>query len=215
MNFTAKKITTIGMLCAMAMGVNLLISFPMIPSVAFLKYDPKDIIIVMGGFIFGPMTALIMSTICAVLEILFRGGTILDILMNIISTSSFACTAAFLYKKNHSRRGAVIGLVFGALLSTASMLLWNYIITPIYFSMPREEVVKLLLPGILPFNLLKTGLNASITFVFYKGVVKALRKANLVESNDHETKLSAGLIIFAVFICVSIVCIILAMQKII
>jgi len=76
-------------------------------------------------------------------------------------------------------------------------------------------VVKLLLPGILPFNLLKTGLNASITFVFYKGVVKALRKANLVECNDHETKLSAGLIIFAVFICVSIVCIILAMQKII
>lgn len=215
MNFTAKKITTIGMLCAMAMGVNLLISFPMIPSVAFLKYDPKDIIIVMGGFIFGPMTALIMSTICAVLEILFRGGTILDILMNIISTSSFACTAAFLYKKNHFRRGAVIGLVFGALLSTASMLLWNYIITPIYFSMPREEVVKLLLPGILPFNLLKTGLNASITFVFYKGVVKALRKANLVKCNDHETKLSAGLIIFAVFICVSIVCIILAMQKII
>lgn len=215
MNFTAKKLTTIGMLCAMAMAVNLLISFPMIPSVAFLKYDPKDIVIVMGGFIFGPMSAFIMSVICAVLEILFRGGTILDVLMNIISTSTFACVAAFLYKKNHSRRGAVTGLVLGALLSTACMLLWNFIITPIYFSIPRAEVVKLLLPGILPFNLLKTGLNACITFVFYKGVVKALRKANLVESNDHETKVSAGLIIFALFICVSIVCMVLVMQKII
>lgn len=215
MNFTAKKLTTIGMLCAMAMVVNLLISFPMIPSVAFLKYDPKDIVIVMGGFIFGPMSAFIMSVICAVLEILFRGGTILDVLMNVISTSTFACVAAFLYKKNHSRRGAVTGLVLGALLSTACMLLWNFIITPIYFSIPRAEVVKLLLPGILPFNLLKTGLNACITFVFYKGVVKALRKANLVESNDHETKVSAGLIIFALFICVSIVCMVLVMQKII
>lgn len=215
MNFTAKKLTTIGMLCAMAMAVNLLISFPMIPSVAFLKYDPKDIVIVMGGFIFGPMSAFIMSVICAVLEILFRGGTILDVLMNIISTSTFACVAAFLYKKNHSRRGAVTGLVLGALLSTACMLLWNFIVTPIYFSIPRAEVVKLLLPGILPFNLLKTGLNACITFVFYKGVVKALRKANLVENNDHETKLSAGLIIFALFICVSIVCIVLVMQEVI
>ncbi len=215
MNFTAKKLTTIGMLCAMAMAVNLLISFPMIPSVAFLKYDPKDIVIVMGGFIFGPMSAFIMSVICAVLEILFRGGTILDVLMNVISTSTFACVAAFLYKKNHSRRGAVTGLVLGALLSTACMLLWNFIITPIYFSIPRAEVVKLLLPGILPFNLLKTGLNACITFVFYKGVVKALRKANLVENNDHETKVSAGLIIFALFICVSIVCMVLVMQKII
>lgn len=215
MNFTAKKLTTIGMLCAMAMAVNLLISFPMIPSVAFLKYDPKDIVIVMGGFIFGPMSAFIMSVICAVLEILFRGGTILDVLMNVISTSTFACVAAFLYKKNHSRRGAVTGLVLGALLSTACMLLWNFIITPIYFSIPRAEVVKLLLPGILPFNLLKTGLNACITFVFFKGVVKALRKANLVENNDHETKVSAGLIIFALFICVSIVCMVLVMQKII
>ena len=215
MKFTAKKMTTIGMLCAMAMAVNLLISFPMIPSVAFLKYDPKDIVIVMGGFIFGPMSALVMSVICAVLEILFRGGTILDILMNIISTGTFACAAAFLYKKKHSRRGAVLGLICGMLLSTGSMLLWNYIVTPIYFSMPREEVVKLLLPGILPFNLLKTGLNACITFVFYKGVVKALRKANLVENNSHETKLSVGLILFALFICASIVLIILAMQKVI
>lgn len=215
MNFTAKKLTTIGMLCAMAMAVNLLISFPMIPSVAFLKYDPKDIVIVMGGFIFGPMSAFIMSVICAVLEILFRGGTILDVLMNVISTSTFACVAAFLYKKNHSRRGAVTGLVLGAFLSTACMLLWNFIITPIYFSIPRAEVVKLLLPGILPFNLLKTGLNACITFVFYKGVVKALRKANLVENNDHETKVSAGLIIFALFICVSIVCMVLVMQEVI
>ena len=37
MKFTAKNITTIGMLSAMALAVNLLISFPMVPAVAFLK----------------------------------------------------------------------------------------------------------------------------------------------------------------------------------
>lgn len=215
MKFTAKNITTIGMLSAMALAVNLLISFPMVPAVAFLKYDPKDIVIVMGGFIFGPMSALVMSVICSVLEILFRGGTIIDVMMNVFSTGMFACTAAFLYKKNHSRRGAVMGLLLGTLLSTGSMLLWNYIITPIYFSIPRSEVVKLLLPGILPFNLLKNGLNACITFVFYKGVVKTLRKANLIESNQHETELNVGLILFALFIGASMVGIILARQQVI
>ena len=169
----------------------------------------------MGGFIFGPMSALVMSVICSVLEILFRGGTIIDVMMNVFSTGMFACTAAFLYKKNHSRRGAVMGLLLGTLLSTGSMLLWNYIITPIYFSIPRSEVVKLLLPGILPFNLLKNGLNACITFVFYKGVVKTLRKANLIESNQHETELNVGLILFALFIGASMVGIILAMQQVI
>ena len=52
---STKKITTVGMLCAMAMIVNVLISFPIVPAVSFLRYDPKDILIVIGGFIYGPM----------------------------------------------------------------------------------------------------------------------------------------------------------------
>ena len=50
MNMTTKKITTLGMLCALAVIVNLLIHFPLIPSVEFLSYDAKDVIIVIGGF---------------------------------------------------------------------------------------------------------------------------------------------------------------------
>ena len=61
---STKKITTVGMLCAMAMIVNVFISFPIVPAVSFLRYDPKDILIVIGGFIYGPMTSLLMSFIC-------------------------------------------------------------------------------------------------------------------------------------------------------
>ena len=43
---STKKITTVGMLCAMAMIVNVFISFPIVPAVSFLRYDPKDILIV-------------------------------------------------------------------------------------------------------------------------------------------------------------------------
>ncbi|MCI5773229.1 MAG: ECF transporter S component [Erysipelotrichaceae bacterium] len=205
---STKKITTVGILCAMAMVVNLLISFPLVPAVSFLKYDPKDIIIVMGGFIYGPLTAMLMSFICSVLEIMFRGGNALDILMNMVSTCSFACVAAYVYYKQHTKKGAIIGLVAGVIISAAIMCLWNYVITPIYYGWPRAEVVAILLPGILPFNLIKTGGNAAITMVLYKPFVTILRHNNLANKNDE--KANYGLAWLIMFVCVSIMLFVLA-----
>ena len=179
-----KKITTVGMLCAMAMIVNLIISFPIVPMVSFLRYDPKDILIIIGGFIYGPMTSLIMSFICSIFELLVRGGNILDVIMNMISTCSFACMAAFIYKRYHHQKGAIIGLICGVVLTTVSMLIWNYIVTPIYYGMPRSAVVAILLPGILPFNLIKATMNAVVTWFLYKPLMNILRRTNLVESSS-------------------------------
>ena len=153
---STKKMTTVGMLCSMAVIVNLVIHIPLIPAVSFLCYDPKDVIIIVGGFIYGPGVAVIMSAITSVLELMYRGGTIIDVLMNMISTCTFVLPAAFMYKKYHSKKGAMAGLIIGIIACTCSMLLWNYVVTPIYFGMPREAVVKLLIPGILPFNLIKS-----------------------------------------------------------
>ena len=61
------------------------------------------------------------------------------------------------------------------------MLLWNYLIAPIYMGYPRAAVAKLLLPVFLPFNLLKGGLNASVTMLLYKPVVTILRRSYLAE----------------------------------
>ena len=47
----SKKITTVGILCALAMILNLFALIPLVPTVTWLTYDPKDIIIVIGGFI--------------------------------------------------------------------------------------------------------------------------------------------------------------------
>lgn len=206
MKMNTKKIAVVGMLCAMAMIVNVLIHFPMVPAVSWLNYDPKDVVIVIGGFIYGPMTSLIMSAVCSVLELGIRGGTILDIVMNMISTCSFACTASYIYKKNHTKKGALIGLLCGVVLMSVCMVLWNYIITPIYFGMPREAVIAMLLPGIVPFNLLKSGLNAAITLMLYKPVVGALRQSHLIENHEeHKTK---GMILLGMFIAITIICII-------
>ena len=216
MNMTTKKITTLGMLCALAVIVNLLIHFPLIPSVEFLSYDAKDVIIGLGGFIYGPGSAFIMSVITSLLEIMYRGGNLLDVLMNVISTCTFACVAAWIYKRDHTREGAFIGLGAGIVCCVLSMLLWNYIVTPIYFGMPREAVVSILIPGILPFNLLKCGLNTGLTLFLYKPIVGVFRRTSLVEhSSGGDHAITKGTVLIGLFICASVICFILGFQGII
>ena len=137
--------------------------------------------------------------------------------MNFISTCSFACTAAFIYKKKHTLAGAVCGLLAGSALMVIVMLLWNYLITPIYMGYPREAVVELLPTAFLPFNLLKAGLNAGFTFILYKPIVTALRKAGLADTYaGNENKKSAwGLILIAVALIVTCILFILSMNEII
>ena len=116
--------------------------------------------------------------------------------MNIISSCSFACTAAFIYKRKHRLSGALFGLFCGCGCQAVVMMLWNYLIAPIYMGYPREAVVELLLPAFLPFNLIKGGLNAALTFLLYKPVVTALRRSNLLESGNGagKTRASVGVI---------------------
>lgn len=179
MNTRTRKITAVAMLCAVAYVV---MAVGRIPIVLFLKYDPKDVIIAIGGFIFGPLTSFVISFVVSIVEMLTVSDTgPIGLVMNIISSCSFACTAAAIYKNNRKLSGAVTGLIAGCILMTAVMLLWNYLITPLYMEYPREAVVKLLFPAFLPFNLLKGGLNTAITLLLYKPVVTALRRTKLVD----------------------------------
>lgn len=54
MNSKTKRVTTIGMLCAITY-VTMVVG--RIPIILFLKYDPSDVIVTLGGFIWGPMTS--------------------------------------------------------------------------------------------------------------------------------------------------------------
>lgn len=181
MSSNAKKITMIGMLSAIAFVVMVV---GRIPVVMFYKYDPKDVIIAMGGFMYGPMTAFTISAVVSLVEMFTVSDTgWIGLLMNILSTCSFVCVASLIYKKKHTIKGAVTGLVMGTVFMVCVMLLWNYLITPIYMNYPRAAVAELLLPVILPFNLLKATINSALTILLYKPVVKALRRAGLLEES--------------------------------
>lgn len=202
MNTNVKKMVMTAMLSATALAMVVLIR---IPIVLFLSYEPKDVIITIGGFLFGPFMALFVSLITSFLELVTISTTgIIGLIMNVLATCSFACPAAYIYKKDHTMKGAIIGLVSGSLLMIAIMLLWNYLITPIYMGIPRAEVVKILVPAILPFNVLKAGLNSAFILLLYKPIVTALRKIHLVESSTGKNKTNKiGYSIIAVLLLIT------------
>lgn len=171
MNSKAKKITTAAMICALAY---MMVVFCRIHIVLFLEYEPKDVMITMGGFIGGPFTALLASVIVSFIEMVtISEDGVLGLIMNILSTCSFACTASFIYKRKRTFWGAAAGLISGGVLMVILMLLWNYLITPVYMGVSRETVGALLLPAFLPFNLIKGGLNTGFILLLYKPVIKA------------------------------------------
>lgn len=175
-----KKLATIGMLCAMSY---IAVAVGRIPIVLFLKYDPKDIFITIGGFIFGPTTAFCMSVMVSVLEMCTISSTgVIGCAMNILSTCAFACTSSYVYQKRRNISGALLGLFLGCVSMIAIMLLWNYLISPLYMGYPREKIAKLLLPTFLPFNLMKSGLNAAVTMLVYQPIVGSLRRLHFLDS---------------------------------
>ena len=178
--FSVKEMVLIAMLAAIAFVV---VSVVRIPVVLFLKYEPKDVIITIGGFLLGPLAAFITSLVVSLVEMVSISDTgPIGALMNLLSTCSFACTAAILYKKRHTLSGAIGGLLLGSVVMVAAMLLWNWLITPLYMGVARSAVEGMLIPMFLPFNLLKAGLNSALVLVLYKPLVTALRKTNLVPS---------------------------------
>ena len=210
-----KQLTTLAMLSALSYT---LMAVGRVPVTLFLKYDPKDIIITIGGFIFGPLSALLISSVVSLVEMVTLSETgIIGLIMNILSTVCFACTASYIYKKKHNLKGAVTGLVCGILLMVFAMLLWNYLITPLYMNVSREQVAGMLIPIFLPFNLLKGVLNAALTLLIYKPVVSGLRKAHIVEikENSIKGKINIGLILVASLIVITCILIILAYNGII
>lgn len=217
MDKNTKRLTVLAMLTAIAFVVMMLAHmvpfFTFIPATPFLKYDPKDVIIAIGGFIMGPMSALLISLVVSAIEMVTISTTgIIGFIMNVLSTAAFACTASVIYKKRRTMGGAVLGLLSGVVMMTGVMLLWNYLITPLYMHVGRDVIVGLLLPAFLPFNLIKAVLNAALTLLLYKPVVNGLRSAGLVppqENTQNGKRSSLGVMIAAAALIVTCVLVIL------
>ena len=193
----------------------LLVASVRIPVVLFLSYEPKDVAIAIGGFLLGPMASFLISLIVSFVEMITISATgPIGAVMNLLSSCSFACTAAAIYKRKRTLGGAILGLAVGSAAMIGVMLLWNYLITPLYMTgTSRSDVADMLIPVFLPFNALKAGFNTALTLLLYKPLVGALRKTGLIEMRQNKPGTSkAGLYLLAILLLATCVLLLLVYQ---
>jgi len=205
--FDTRKIAVLAMLSAIASVLMLVVRLSIIPAAPFLIYDPKDIIIVIGGFIYGPLAVIPMAIIVAFVEMVtVSADGWVGFLMNVISTLAFACTAALIYKRIHSVKGAILGLVVGVIFTTVIMILWNYIITPGYRGVPRAVIVAMIPTVFLPFNLIKYGLSAATAMLVYKPLSIIMKKTGILKESEQKPMTTRSIVVGVITaICLAVV----------
>ncbi len=173
-----KKLTALGMLGAISIILVYLVHFPILPAVAFMEYDPADVPILIATFAYGPVAGFLLTVVVSVVQgvtVSAASGGPIGVIMHILATGSCVLVAGAIYNKNKTRKTAILALTVGAVIQTLAMVIMNMIFTPLFMGAPLESVMALMLPGIIPFNLLKAGINCMITFVLYKSISHLLK----------------------------------------
>ena len=213
--FGIKEVACLGMFIALAYAVMALSKLIPINVAGFLTFDFKDFVIAICGFLFGAIPAVIVSIIVSLIEMVTISTTgPIGLLMNVLSTCAFVVPAALFYRSRRKFSNAVIGLILGIVCMAVVMVLWNWLITPLYMGVARSAVEDMLIPMFLPFNLLKAGLNSALVLVLYKPLVTALRKANLAPSKvqSSSTGNKTGVMILGLILLATCILLLLVFQ---
>ena len=179
-----KKIVGIATFAALAYGVTFVFRIP----VMFLTFDAKDALLTVAAFMYGPLAAVVMALLAALLELTISDTALIGALMNFISSAAFAGTASLIYKYRRTFNGAIIGLFSSVAVTTAVMMVMNILITPFYMGVDRSVVISMLPTVLLPFNFAKSLMNAAIAMLIYKPIAIAMRRARLIDGKPMDTK---------------------------
>ena len=183
--FNTEKMAGIAIFSALAFVVSLVVRFP----VQFLTFDAKDAVITIAAFVYGPLSAVIISFLAALIEMVTISTTgWYGFLMNFASSAVFSLTASLIYTKKRNLNGALISLYSAIGTTVGVMILLNIFITPLYFGMPVASpmVMEMLPTLLLPFNFSKALMNSAFVMLLYKPLVTALKRLNIVKSQGEK-----------------------------
>ena len=177
---TARQIAVTGVLSAAAFVLQL-IEFPL----PFIKFDFSDLPAVIGAFALGPVWGILIELIKNVLHAVMASGSFgIGELSNFMLGAVFTGVAGLVYRKNRTKKGALIASVSGALAMAVFSLPSNYfVVYPVYYKfMPEETILaayQAIIPSVksiaqcllvfnVPFTFVKGMIDVGITFLVYK-----------------------------------------------
>ncbi len=165
---------------AAASYVLMLPQVPLFPSAPYLQYEPSDVPSLIGAFWMGPLAALIITGVKALIFLFTKGDSgPIGAAMNFAACGSFAFVAAVVYRRFHSRMGAILALVAGTIAATLVMVPVNYYVGLPLWGVPEASRMPLIIGTITPFNLIKGVISSALTLLVYKPVRRMMDSLGL------------------------------------
>ncbi len=167
-----RQLVCMALMCAIA-ALFSFVQIPLFPPAPFLTYDPSLVPAMICGFAFSAGAGFAVGAVAAVIHGLILGEWV-GSLMNICATLFFVVPAAVIYRRNHTFKGAVIGLVCGCVVAVLGAVAANCTIGVVFWYGSIDAIVPLLLPAVVPFNILKAVANSAGALLVYKSVSNML-----------------------------------------
>lgn len=179
-----------GMLSGLAFVLQYL-EFPIPIMPFFIRFDFSDLPALIGAFAYGPLAGVIVEFIKNLLHCTVTQSFTVGELSNFILGAVFTGTAGLIYKKNKTKKGAIIGAIVGSVIRGIISFPSNlFIVYPAYEKFtPINEIMDAyskLLPSVgklwqallifnVPFTIVKGLISTLITVLIYKRLSPVLK----------------------------------------
>ncbi|MCR5486893.1 MAG: ECF transporter S component [Lachnospiraceae bacterium] len=188
-----RMLTGTAMLSAIAY-VLMFLEFPLpmlIPP--FIKMDFSELPALIASFAYGPAAGVTVCLIKNLIHLMNTQTGGVGELSNFLLGAVFVFTAGLIYRRMHTKKGAILGAVLGTVaMGIISVFTNYYVVYPIYTKfMPMEAIIgayQLIYSGVkdlwgcllvfnLPFTIFKGLCSVVITVFIYKPISRILKGA--------------------------------------
>lgn len=155
---------------ALAVVLMLTVRFPLFAAAPFLEYDMGDIPVLIATVLAGvPGGLAVLATVSVIQALTVSASSgFVGCIMHLLASGAYVIAAGLIYKTKKNVPSLIAGLCVGAVLMTLVMIPCNLVLTTYFLGTPVEAVKQMLLPVIIPFNLIKGVINAAVTLALYK-----------------------------------------------
>lgn len=162
----------------------------------FAEFDLSALPELIGGYVLGPLGAVYIILIKLLLKLLFQGTNSMFTgeVQNLILSLSYVLPSIFFYRRHRTKKGAVIGLCVGSLISIVMAVITSlYLIFPAYialYGMNWDGIIEMCaatnpmiknIPtfvafSVIPFNVISRLASSVIAMLVYKKISIPLKK---------------------------------------
>lgn len=192
---TLRHITMAGLFGAIAF-VLMYFSFGIPVISPFAEFDLSALPELISGYVLGPLGAVYVIIIKLLLKLLFQGTSSMFTgeVQNLLLSLSYVLPAVLYYRKHRTKKGAVMGLAIGTLLSIIMAVITNiYLIFPAYiklYGMNWDGIIEICTAAnpmitniptfvafsVIPFNVISRVVSSVIAMLVYKKISVPLKK---------------------------------------